>query len=201
MLQPLETAEGVEQGEGFFSGALDLLIRVSAVTSWRTCNKSFPVLVKRSLPLVLLILCSCAATNRGEGSYPAAQQQIIQTVETNDGQLSCDELLSAMRQMDRIAYGTPAPDDSTKNAMVSALTSGASLGFGFIPIPLVGSALGTLTGPFSIVAGSSGQQQKIDQQNRIIQAQQRKQHLVTLYDNKKCYETTGAPPPEPGAAS
>ena len=159
----------------------------------------FPGLVKRTLPLVFLMLGSCAATNTGD--YPAPQQKVIQTIEPNDGQLSCDELLSAMRQMDRIAYGSPAPDDSTKNAMVSALTSGASLGFGFIPIPFVGSALGTVTGPLSMVAGSSGQQQKIDQQNRITQAQQRKQHLVTLYDNKKCYESTGAPPPEPGAAS
>jgi hypothetical protein len=157
-------------------------------------------LSKRSLALLLLLLGSCAATNRGEGSYPATQPQIIQTVQDGDGQLSCDELLSQMREMDRIAYGAPTADNSTKNAMISALTGGANLAFGLIPIPFLGSALGTLTGPASTVAGSAGQQQKIDQQNRIAQAQQRKQHLVTVYDNKKCYESTPPPQKEPDAA-
>ncbi len=160
-----------------------------------------PELVKRNLPLVLVVLCSCAATNRGESAYPTAQQQVIQTVEPNDGQLSCDELLSEMRKMDRIAYGSPAADSGTKSAMISALTGGANLAFGLIPIPFLGSALGTATGPLSMVAGSAGQQQKIDQQNRITQAQHRKQHLVTVYDNKKCYESTASPPQQqPGSA-
>jgi hypothetical protein len=160
-----------------------------------------PDLLKRSVALVLAALCSCAATNTGESSYPAARPEIIQTVEPNDGQLSCDELLSEMRKMDRIAYSSPAADNGTKSAMISALTGGANLAFGLIPIPFLGSALGTVTGPISTVAGSTGQQQKIDQQNRIVQAQQRKQHLVTLYDNKKCYESTPPPPPQSGAAS
>jgi hypothetical protein len=142
-----------------------------------------------TLPLLLVLLGSCAV--RSEDSSPAPQQQIIQTIQPGDGRLSCDELLSEMRRMDRIAYGSPAGTDNT-NTAVSALSSGAGMGFGLIPIPMLGAALGAMTGPVSALAGNAAQQKNAEQQNRIAQAQQRKQHLVMVYDNKKCYESTPA---------
>jgi hypothetical protein len=148
---------------------------------------SVKLTLRLMVPVLVLLLGSCAARS-GEDSAPAAQAQTIQTIQPGDGQLTCDELLSEMRRMDRIAYASPAAADNS-NTAVSALTSGAGVGFGFIPIPIVGTALGAMTGPVAALAGNAGQQKVAEQQNRIAQAQQRKQHLVMMYDNKKCYES------------
>ncbi|GEM_PF-3847652 len=151
----------------------------------------FPKLTLTLTPALLVLLVGSCAVSGGEDSSPAAQTQVIQTIQPGDGQLSCDELLSEMRRMDRIVYRSASGPDNTNTAL-SALSSGAGVGFGFIPIPIVGAALGAMTGPVAALAGNAGQQQKVDQQNRIAQAQQRKQQLVILYDNRKCYES---PPP------
>jgi hypothetical protein len=149
------------------------------------CEKLKLILV---LSFMIALLGSCAARNQ-EDTSPGPQQEVIETIQPGDGQLTCEELLIEMKRMDRIAYGSPAGANNT-NTMVSALTSGASLGFGFIPVPVLGPVLGAVTGPVSSLAGNASQTQNLQQQNTVVQAQQRKQHLVMLYDNENCSQST-----------
>jgi hypothetical protein len=150
----------------------------------------------RSLALLaFLILSSCAemANDRGdapESSSPGTQQEVIQTIQPDDGQLSCEELMTQMAQMDQIASYSASGGESPDKAVAKAVVgTAASQALGFVPV--VGPVLAGVAGAFSGTASNAGQQQNT-QQNTMILAQQRKQHLLTLYDQKQC----SAPSPE-----
>jgi len=126
----------------------------------------------------------------GEAASLTLQQPVIQTIQPGDSELTCKELMTQMDQMDQIAAysATGGEGEGTKKTIVTELMrTGANVAFGLIPIPGVGSALGALTGALSGTVGNTGQQQQMQRQNTVVQAQQRKQHLLTLYDEKKCY--------------
>jgi hypothetical protein len=146
------------------------------------------------LPLLFLVFASCAVTSREGSSSPAPQQQVIQTIQPGDSQLTCEDLMTQMGQMDQLAYGSPAGGNGTKNTAVTSLVgTAAKQGIKFIPV--VGSFLGPLPGVLLGTVGNADQQ-RLQQQNTIVQAQQRKQHLITLYDDKKCYARSPGSQPQ-----
>ena len=108
--------------------------------------------------------------------------------------------MTQMEEMDQIAaYSATGGEDTNKTvtkAVVgvtkAAVGTAASLAMGFIPV--VGPVLAGLAGPLSGTVGKSGQQQ-MQQQNTVMQAHQRKQHLLALYDEKKC--SAPSPPSQP----
>jgi hypothetical protein len=143
-----------------------------------------------SLLLSLILFNSCAGVGNDRadfaaGSSPADQQQDLQTIQPGDGQLTCEALKIQMQQMDQIASYSATGGESTNNSVTKAVVgTAASQAMGFIPI--VGPALAGVAGALSGTVGNSSSGQQMQQQNTMVLAQQRKQHLLTLYDERKC---------------
>jgi hypothetical protein len=138
----------------------------------------------------LLLFCSCAGLGNdtrdlGETSSLAAQQQGLQTIQPGDTQLTCEDLMTQMEQMDGIASYSVTGGESKSYTVTKAVAgTAASQAMGFIPV--VGPVLAGVAGALSGTVGSSNSAQQMQQQNTMALAQQRKQHLLKLYDEKKC---------------
>jgi hypothetical protein len=95
-----------------------------------------------------------------------------------------------MEEMDQIAAYSATGGEDTNKTVTKAVVgvtkavvgTAASQAMGFIPV--VGPVLAGVAGALSGAVGKSGQQ--MQQQNTVMQAHQRKQHLLALYDDKKC---------------
>lgn len=153
--------------------------------------------MKLSPLLLFFTFTSCAvASSRGgepEGTTPPpAQKQALQTIQPGDNDLSCKDLLSQMEQMDQIVSYATGGEGASKSLTQALAGTAASQGLGFVPI--VGPVLGGLAGVVSAAVGTPGQQQQLQEQNTIVLAQQRKQHLLTLYDQKKCSASPAVQP-------
>jgi hypothetical protein len=145
-------------------------------------------ILKWSLPLLLLVPNSCADLGQDVKSpqaSSASQTGVIPTVEPTDGQLTCDELMSQMNQMDQIAAGPVTSSNTTgKSVIAAAVGTAAQQAAGFIPV--VGPVVAGVIGPLSGAVANTGQQQ-IEQKNTTVQAEEREQHLLTLYEDRQCF--------------
>ena len=166
-------------------------LAVTSLASNRSRLFSWPVL------LSLLVFNSCAGVGTdtrdlGGSSPPTQQQQDLQTIQPGDGQLTCEALMNQMQQMDQIASYSATGGESTNTSVTKAVVgTAASQAMGFIPV--VGPALAGVAGALSGTIGNSGSGQQMQQQNTMVLAQQRKQHLLTLYDERKCSTSSTLP--------
>jgi len=145
-------------------------------------------LVKLSALLPLLVFAACAAVSNDTGdeaatSSVAHQPPIIQTIQPGDSELSCENLMKQMAQMDQIAVDSAAGGQSSgKSVTGTAVRSAVGEGLGFIPY--VGSVVADVAR--SVSGGRGAREQQLQKENTMTMAQQRKQHLLNLYDQKKC---------------
>ncbi|HKD67818.1 MAG TPA: hypothetical protein VKB84_13320 [Candidatus Binataceae bacterium] len=101
--------------------------------------------------------------------------------------------MAQMTQMDQIAsYSTSGGANTGSSVTKAVVATAASQAMGFIPI--VGPVLGSVAGAVSDAVGNSSQPQ-MQQENTITLAQQRKQHLLNLFDEKKCSAPSSSPQP------
>lgn len=148
--------------------------------------------------LAFFTLSSCAvvSNDRGDtagGPSSPQQQPSIQTVQPGDRELTCEDLMAQMTQMDQIAsYSTSGGANTGSSVTKAVVATAASQAMGFIPI--VGPVLGSVAGAVSDAVGNSSQPQ-MQQENTITLAQQRKQHLLNLFDEKKCSAPSSSPQP------
>ena len=91
--------------------------------------------------------------------------------------------MTQMGQMDQIAlYSGSGGESPNKTVAKAVVGTAASQALGFVPV--VGPVLAGVAGAVSGTAFNAAQQQQ--QNTQQVMAQQRKQHLLSLYDQKQC---------------
>jgi hypothetical protein len=121
----------------------------------------------------VLALGGCAGSGL-PGTAPAA----IATVQPGDDQLTCAQLTTQMGQMDQIVAANSGSSTSALTNTAASTASSATGGLSGIGQTLGSAASGVANAFTSNAAQQAGAQ--------VTQAQQRKEHLMSLYTQKKC---------------
>ena len=122
-------------------------------------------------------LCGCGSSM---GTRPSGQAQMLDTIQPGDRQLNCQQLSDQINQVNKLMYQSDPNGDMTNLAGTGAATM-ASSALSFIPV--VGPYIGSGASLVSSSSMTNSIQQSADQRSM---AQERKQHLLNLYNNKKC---------------
>jgi hypothetical protein len=133
-----------------------------------------------ALALAFTILSGCAEQQ---------PQPIIQTLQSGDGTLTCEQIASQVQRLDQIAYDSPATTDRVRladaatEAQTAANTTAALTGATFLSaVPMVSGVIMVATA-LARNASLTGAQQ---QANTSAMARERKQYLTGLYQENNC---------------
>jgi hypothetical protein len=119
-------------------------------------------------------------------------QPIIQTLQSGDGALTCEQIASQVQHLDQIAYGSTAASDPMRlinagpgvQAVVNNIAGYAGARF-LSAVPTLSGVLGMATG----VAGNASIAAAQQQANAAAMARERVQYLAGLYQEKHCSAT------------